>query len=210
MKVSIIIPSSLQKRKFMAADPESKLIRAVNSALNQDYDSIEVIVISDGCDLTDRIIISIIGNLKTKAIEILPIKLISIPKQPPFSGNVRNAGIEAATGDIICYLDSDDILGPDHVSTIVKYFEGSWVWFNDMVWSRDKFIERECSLKLGFCGTSNIAHRRDVSSRWLSVNKYGYDDWNFIQELKKESEGVKIETPSYIVCHIPFKRGYDV
>ena len=211
MKVSIIIPSSLAKRKHQAADPESKLIRAVNSALNQDYDSIEVIVISDGCDLTDRIIISIIGNLKTKAIEILPIKLISIPKQPPFSGNVRNAGIEAATGDIICYLDSDDILGPDHVSTIVKNFKGSWVWFNDMVWNRDKFIERECSLKLGFCGTSNIAHRRDMSARWLPVNKYGYDDWNFIQELKKECpDGVKIETPSYIVCHIPYKRGYDV
>ena len=207
MKVSIIIPSSLTKRKHQAADPESKLIRAVNSALNQDYGFKQIIIVSDGCELTNEIILE---QYTANTFNEAEFKLIKIQKQPPFSGNARNAGIEAATGDIICYLDSDDILGPDHVSTIVKNFKGSWVWFNDMVWNRDKFIERECSLKLGFCGTSNIAHRRDVSSRWLSVNKYGYDDWNFIQELKKESEGVKIETPSYIVCHIPFKRGYDV
>ena len=208
MKVSIIIPSSLTKRKHQAVDPESKLIRAVNSALNQYYGFKQIIIVSDGCELTNEIILEqYTANTSNEA----EFKLIKIQKQPPFSGNVRNAGIEAATGDIICYLDSDDILGPDHVSTIVKNFKGSWVWFNDMVWNRDKFIERECSLKLGFCGTSNIAHRRDMSARWLPVNKYGYDDWNFIQELKKESpDGVKIETPSYIVCHIPYKRGYDV
>ena len=204
MKVSIIIPSSLTKRKHQAVDPESKLIRAVNSALNQDYKDIEVIVVADGCSQSVELV-NDFYHFNGK------LRLISIEKQPLFSGNVRNHGIENATGDIICYLDSDDILGPDHVSTIVKNFKGYWVWFNDMVWNRDKFIERECSFKLGFCGTSNIAHRRDMSARWLPVNKYGYDDWNFIQELKKECpDGVKIETPSYIVCHIPYKRGYDV
>ena len=208
MKASIIIPSSLAPRKHSATDLDYKLIRAVTSALNQDYGFKQIIIVSDGCELTNEIILE---QYTANTFNEAEFKLIKIQKQPPFSGNARNAGIEAATGDIICYLDSDDILGPDHVSTIVKNFKGSWVWFNDMVWNRDKFIERECSLKLGFCGTSNIAHRRDVSSRWLSVNKYGYDDWNFIQELKKECpDGVKIETPSYIVCHIPFKRGYDV
>lgn len=198
MKVSIIIPSSLAKRKFQAADPESKLIRAVESALNQDYKNIEMIVVADGCLETARLV----WDYK--------LTLIKINKQPPFSGNVRNAGIEAATGDIICYLDADDYLGTDHVSTIVKNFTGDWVWFNDLTLVRDKFVERECTLKQGFCGTSNIAHKRSMKARWLEFNKYGYDDWNFIQELSKESEGVKIKTPSYIVCHIPFKRGYDV
>ena len=202
MKVSIIIPSSLAKRKHQAADPEKKLIRAVESALNQDYKNIEMIVVADGCLETARLV----WDYK--------LTLIKINKQPPFSGNVRNAGIEAATGDIICYLDADDYLGADHVSTIVKHFTGDWVWFNDLTLQKlnqvTNFVERECTLKQGFCGTSNIAHKRSMKARWHPVNKYGYDDWNFIQELKKESEGVKIETPSYIVCHIPFKRGYDV
>ena len=206
MKVSIIIPSSLAKRKHQADKPEEKLIRAVTSALSQDYSFIEVIVISDGCDKTIELLREHFYDTKDKYL-----RLILISKQPPFSGNVRNAGIEAATGDIICYLDSDDYLGSDHVTTIVKHFTGQWVWFNDMILVRDKFVERECSLKMGFCGTSNIAHLRSMQARWNPVNTYGKDDWGFIQNLQKESpDGVKIETPSYIVCHIPFKRGYDV
>ena len=213
MKVSIIIPSSLTKRKHQAADPESKLIRAVQSALNQDYGFawIEVVIIADGCENTKRLVQTEYGTLSVMG----KVKLVYIDKQPLFSGNVRNAGIEAATGDIICYLDADDYLGADHVSTIVKNFTGDWVWFNDLTLQKlnqvTNFVERECTLKQGFCGTSNIAHKRSMKARWLPVNKYGYDDWNFIQELKKESpDGVKIETPSYVVCHIPFKRGYDV
>jgi cellulose synthase/poly-beta-1,6-N-acetylglucosamine synthase-like glycosyltransferase len=205
MKVSVIIPSNLTPRKHSASDLESKLIRAVNSALNQDYKDIEVIVVADNCMRTWFLV----KNHFNEAGDELVLKMI--PKQPLFSGNVRNAGIEAATGDIICYLDADDYLGTDHVSTIVKHFTGDWVWFNDMTLQGDQFKERECSLKLGLCGTSNIAHRRDLSARWLSENRYGYDDWSFIQELQKESpDGVKIETPSYVVCHIPFKKGYDV
>ena len=205
MKVSIIIPSNLSPRKNQATDLKRKLIRAVQSALNQDYEDIEVIVVADGCEKTLELmgIVDLSDDKRYKD--------LYIPKQPLFSGNVRNAGIEAATGDIICYLDADDYLGMDHVSTIVKHFTGQWVWFNDLTLQKDQFVERECSLKLGHCGTSNIAHLRSLPARWLSENRYGYDDWNFIQELKKLSpDGVKIETPSYVVCHIPFKRGYDI
>jgi len=179
MKVSIIIPSSLAPRKNQASNPEDKLIRAVNSALSQDYEDIEVIVVADGCLQTVKLLW-----------DIHKITICKIDKQPPFSGNVRNAGIEAATGDIICYLDADDFLGADHVTTLVKHFTGDWVWFNDLTLVKDEFKERECQLKLGFCGTSNIAHLRSMKARWLPVNKYGYDDWNFIQELKKESQTV--------------------
>jgi hypothetical protein len=207
MKVSVIIPSSLAKRKYQADNPEEKLIRAVNSAVHQFNMDRQIIIVSDGCNKT----LEIIRDNFAMVVDSNWFKLISIPKQPPFSGNVRNAGIEAATGDIICYLDADDYLGSDHVTTIVKHFTGQWVWFNDLTLVKDEFKERECSLKLGFCGTSNIAHLRSMKARWNAVNTYGRDDWGFIQNLQKESpDGVKIETPSYIVCHIPFKRGYDV
>lgn len=205
--ISIVIPSYLGNYRHAAKDRDLKLIRAVTTAINQDHEDTEVIVIADGCKQTVEIIREEFGELMKLTSHL---KLIEIEKQPMFSGNVRNAGIEAATGEVICYLDADDCLGTDHVSTIVKNFKGDWVWFNDLTLVRDNFVERECALKQWFCGTSNIAHKRSIKARWLPVNKYGYDDWNFIQELKKESEGVKIETPSYIVCHIPFKRGYDV
>jgi glycosyltransferase involved in cell wall biosynthesis len=205
MKVSIIIPSSLEPRKHQASNPEDKLIRAVNSALNQDYEDIEVIVVADGCIKT----LELLGI--TELNEHPKFKDIYIDKQPAFSGNVRNTGIEAATGDIICYLDADDYLGTDHISTIVKNFTGDWVWFNDMVYRNDQFEERQCSLKFGYCGTSNIAHLRSMKARWNELNTYARDDWEFIQNLQKESPyGAKIETPTYIVCHIPFRKGYDL
>jgi glycosyltransferase involved in cell wall biosynthesis len=206
MKVSIIIPSNLTPRKHSAIDLESKLIRAVNSALNQDYEDIEIMVIADGCKQTGEIMEKYFFSDKPGKIRFL-----EIPKQPAFSGNVRNAGINMSSGNIICYLDADDYLGTDHVSTIVKHFTGQWVWFNDLTLQGNEFKERECALKLGLCGTSNIAHRRDMSARWNERNTYGRDDWSFIQNLQEESpDGVKIETPSYVVCHIPFKRGYDI
>lgn len=205
MKVSIIIPSSLAPRKNGATDLDEKLVRAVESALNQDYKDIEIMVVADGCKQTGKIMEKYFFSDKPGKIRFL-----EIPKQPAFSGNVRNAGINMSSGNIICYLDADDYLGEDHISTIVKHFMGDWVWFNDLTLRGDKFMERECSLKLGFCGTSNIGHKRSMSARWREVNRYGYDDWNFIQNLILESKGTKIPTPAYMVCHIPFKRGYDV
>jgi len=208
MKVSIVIPSSLQPRKHQASNPEEKLIRAVTSVLMQDYEDKELIIVADGCKQT----MDLIYDTYRSYMALNPwFKFVYIDKQPTFSGNVRNAGIEAATGDIICYLDADDYLGSDHVTTIVKHFTGQWVWFNDMTLQGDVFKERECSLKLGFCGTSNIAHLRSMQARWNPSNLYGHDDWAFIQNLQKESpHGVKIETPAYVVCHIPYRRGYDV
>ena len=198
MKISVIIPSYLGIYKNAASNREEKLIKAVTSALNQDYEDIEVIVIADGCERT------------FKLMDDYDVKLIYIDKQSTYSGNVRNAGIEAATGEVICYLDADDMFADGHLSTIAEHFTGEWVWFNDLTLRREQFVERECQLKLGFCGTSNIAHLRSLKARWHEKNRYGHDDWNFIQELRKEAPGVKIPTTGYVVCHIPYRRGYDV
>lgn len=208
MKFSIIIPCNLQPRRNAAKDRVSKLARALQSAMLQHYDDFDIVIISDGCELTNKLV----TDWFKPELKEGKIKLIQIEKQPDFSGNVRNAGIEASDADWICYLDADDILLGDHVSSIATQIDGQdWVYFNDLTLIKQEFVERECTLKLGFCGTANIAHKRELSSRWNPFNKYGYDDWNFIQNLKSESNNYKkILTPGYIVCHIPFKRGYDV
>ena len=180
MKISIIIPSFLGPYRHAADDRKNKLCRAINSVMLQDYKETECIVVADGCRETAEIVK-----------EYFPtVKLLEIEKQPLFSGNVRNAGIEASEGEWICYLDADDMIDTTHLSTIARNVTGDWVYFNDFTLNKGQFVERECQLKLGFCGTSNIAHRRSVQSRWRKENKYGYDDWNFIQELKKESQTV--------------------
>lgn len=40
-------------------------------------------------------------------------------------GFSRNAGIEAATGDVICFLDADDVWLPRHIETVVGLLESN-------------------------------------------------------------------------------------
>lgn len=209
MKFSVITPCFLGNYKNAGNDRERKLVRCVNSVMFQDYSGyFEQIVVADGCPRTKEIIETTFPD------ELLngTLRLISIPKQRTFSGIIRNTGLEAAKGEWIVYLDADDIFGPDHLSVIeenLKTFD--WVFFNDLVYNKEYFQERTCTLKHYNCGTSNIAHKRTMSARWKDKSGYGRDDWDFIQALVQESKNwAKIPTPEYVVCHIPLKTGYDL
>jgi glycosyltransferase involved in cell wall biosynthesis len=87
-RVSVIIP---------AFNRERTIERAVQSALSQRCADVEVIVVDDGS--TD-------GTLqKLKAFDD---KIVVIRQQNAGPGAARNRGIEAATGEYIAFLDSDD------------------------------------------------------------------------------------------------------
>ena len=209
-KFSVITPSYLGQYKQAGSDRERKLVRAVNSVLNQNYGKpVEHIIVADGCQRTEEIIRAVFPyELKYEVI-----RLLSIPKQKMFSGVVRNTGINTAKGEYVCYLDADDIFGQDHLTVIDEHLNGyDWVFFNDLVYDRHgHFEERTCTIKHFDCGTSNIAHSREMRSRWKDKSGYGRDDWDFIQELRQESGNwAKIPTPEYVVCHIPLKGGYDL
>ena len=206
MRFSIITPVYLGDYKQAGKGREAKFIRCINSVLNQNYGKdYEHIIISDGCDKAVEIVSQYDYELQQGKI-----RLFKIPKQKAFSGVVRNTGIEKAQGECICYLDSDDILGVDHLLCLDDHLNGhDWVFFNDLIWDGKQFEERTCTIKQYDCGTSNIAHRRDITSRWPVRSGYGKDDWQFIADLRIESKKwAKIPTPEYIVCHIP--RKFDV
>ena len=209
-KFSIVMPCYLGAYKQAGSDRERKLVRAVNSVLNQNYGhETELVIVADGCERTQEIIRGAYPHELSHGV----ITLLAIPKQRPFSGVVRNKGIEVATGDYIAYLDSDDVMGPNHLATIDDHLNGyDWVFFNDLIWNRNgQFEERTCTIKQYDCGTSNIAHQRRMQSRWKAHSGYGRDDWDFITALRHESQNwAKIPTPEYIVCHIPLKTGYDL
>lgn len=97
--VSIIIP--VYNREKMAAD-------AVQSALNQTYPHIEVVVVDDGS--TDRTY----ERLKT----FLP--SITLIRQPTNRGQsaARNRGLSASKGRHVLFLDSDDVLVPGAVDKL--------------------------------------------------------------------------------------------
>lgn len=77
----------------------------VNSVLNQTYSNIECIIVDDGS--TDNSI-EIILELEKKDIRVR-----SVFKQNGGLSSARNAGIKAAKGEYIAFLDADDLWKPE-------------------------------------------------------------------------------------------------
>ncbi|RCJ25541.1 hypothetical protein A6770_27675 [Nostoc minutum NIES-26] len=93
---------------------ERFLNEAIDSALNQTYQNIEIIVVDDGSKDKSRGIIASYGD-----------RLIPILKENGGQPSNYNAGFAASRGDLICFLDSDDIFLPNKVADIVRIFESN-------------------------------------------------------------------------------------
>jgi GT2 family glycosyltransferase len=105
-KVSIYIP---------AYNAEKYIKEAVDSALNQSYTDLEVVVVDDGS--TD------------KTAEILETNYSSNPRVKWFNqdnkgiGGASNKALGHCRGHIIGQLDADDRLKPDAVEKLLPYFD---------------------------------------------------------------------------------------
>ena len=103
---SIIIPT------FNRAD---RIANTIQSALNQNYDNFEIIVVDDGStDHTKEVITSIKDP-----------RIRYFRKNNEERAIARNVGIEQATGDYVTFLDSDDALYThyfDEALTIIKQY----------------------------------------------------------------------------------------
>ncbi|NER20229.1 MAG: glycosyltransferase [Symploca sp. SIO1C2] len=87
------------------------LSEAIDSALKQSYSNIEVIVVDDGSTDNSQEIIKSYGE-----------HIIPILKQNGGQASAFNAGFAASQGEIICFLDSDDLWKTDKVAEVVKTF----------------------------------------------------------------------------------------
>ena len=71
----------------------SYLSEAIDSALNQTYPNVEVIVVDDGSTDNSREIIAGYGN-----------RIVSILKENGGQGTCFNAGFERSSGDVVVFL----------------------------------------------------------------------------------------------------------
>jgi len=100
--VSIII-TSYNYEKFLA--------RAIESALQQTYPVKEIIVVDDGSTDNSRDIINSYGD-----------RIVPVFQENGGRASAMNAGFFASQGEIIFFLDADDIFFPRKVETMVNYF----------------------------------------------------------------------------------------
>ncbi|NJR59653.1 MAG: glycosyltransferase [Cyanobacteria bacterium CRU_2_1] len=87
------------------------LPQAINSALEQTYPNIEVIVVDDGSKDNSCDVIASYSD-----------RIISILKENGGQGSAWNVGFSVAKGEIITFLDSDDVFLPDIVQRVVDAF----------------------------------------------------------------------------------------
>lgn len=84
------------------------VLGAISSAVEQKYDGLEIIVVDDGS--TD--------STEAEIKRCFP-KVTLVRTDGVGPGPARNAGVAAATGEVLMFLDSDDLWYPHHVSTLV-------------------------------------------------------------------------------------------
>lgn len=115
MRVSVIIPN-YNYADFIGA--------TIHSVLSQSEKADEIIVVDDGSTDNSRDIISDFGD-----------KVISIFQNNAGQAAAWSAGFAKATGDIICFLDSDDFFHPQKIATLKKLYrdnlEAKWI-FHDL------------------------------------------------------------------------------
>lgn len=202
MKVSVIMASWCGSGR---ENMDKKLVRAVNSFLNQTYKGEkELIIVGDGCVTTKNL-------YEANWLENKEVKYFGSAKMPMYAGGIRDIGLKIATGDIICYLDNDDVFGKTHIETIVEQFTDDidWCYYNDyLVLNKEftKFQIRWVDQRWGSIGTSSIAHRHPKKFDKLSdiqwFNGYSHD-WLFVMSLaSKGTTSKKLKkNPQYIVAH---------
>lgn len=99
--VSVVIPCHNQA---------AFLEEAVNSCLQQDYPQLEVVVVNDGSTDGSPAIAAAYGQ-----------SIVYIEQANRGVAAARNAGVKAASGDFIAFLDGDDVALPDRLLSQAEY-----------------------------------------------------------------------------------------
>jgi glycosyltransferase involved in cell wall biosynthesis len=183
--VSVIIPTY---------DRIELLTKAVDSALAQTYQNIEVIVVGDNCPKLQSQL------EEMKRMETIPdlrggcdprVRFLNLPTNHGSGGAVpRNVAISMAQGDYIAYLDDDNEWNHDHVATIMQAIQDSkksWgfssmsVKGHDMQFTEPKFQEID---------TSCVIHPKEFFYKygpWKDRVEGGYaHDWEYISRFAHE------------------------
>ena len=148
-KVSVIVP---------VYNASEYIGNTLNSIINQDFDGYEIIVIDDGSTDDSLDII----NMTLENIEI-PHEIIH--QENAGVSVARNVGIEASKGDYLVFIDADDHVTPNHLSTLyngesdfslILYVKEDGdklihmdTYSEDMI-STEDFIKKELNMEITF------------------------------------------------------------
>lgn len=149
--ISIIIPV-YNVAKYLSS--------CLDSVISQKYHNLEIILIDDGSSDNSGYICDLYAE-KDKRIRVLHTVNKGV-------SSARNAGIECANGELICFIDSDDTVEENYIDSLVN------------AWVEDKSDLVICNIKDIFL--NRIISKRRVGSRLTGVFREDY--WQLIDLLR--------------------------
>ena len=167
-KVSIIIPMY---------NSEKYINQCINSVINQTYKNLEIIVIDD---------LSTDNSIKNvNAIKDKRIKLIKNRKNIRVSKS-RNKGVRVASGDYICFLDSDDYWVLDKIEKQVRFIEN-----NNYTFIYSSYVITNSKKETKVIVPSKLEYKNAIKNTTIFTSTVMFD----MKKLKKEDllmEDIKI------------------
>jgi glycosyltransferase involved in cell wall biosynthesis len=174
---------------------------AVDSAVGQTLDGVEVIVVDDGS--TDPATRSALDEFQSPHTTVVRRPNGGLP-------SARNQGIAVARGRYICCLDADDRLGPTYLEKAIALLEAdrgvgfvySWVQLfgdEESVWHTEPFDLGELRQR-NFVSVSAVFRRDDweMIGGFAEDMREGYEDWEFWLRLGASGRrGVLIPEPLF-------------
>ncbi|MBL4898873.1 MAG: glycosyltransferase, partial [Colwellia sp.] len=189
--VSVIIPTK---------DREAFLVQALNSLHNQSYENWEAIIINDGGEDISAIIDSFSEKDKLRYFD---------SRKNQGQSKARNIGMSIANGEIICFLDDDDVFLEEHLATVVNGLQD-----RDFVYTLSECIAIDPSgdrLNKGVAyGEVEFSHERLLISNFIPINTWAVrkkylrkvgdfketmsclEDWELLIRISKQTEIKKI------------------
>lgn len=178
---------------------ERFLAAAIDSALAQTHGDVEVVVVDDGSTDGSADLIRGYGD-----------QIVPVLKTNGGQGSAMNAGFAAATGDIVVFLDADDLLEPTVADEVATAFtrdpDAAWVMFRLRVVDGGGGAtgrvrpRRPGVMPDGDLRTHLAAYR---CFHWQPTSGNGFASWALDRVLPMPAEDYRISADAYLAGVIP-------
>lgn len=171
------------------------LRRALLSLVAQTYDDWEGVVVDDSDPDRAAQVRDVVAQLADPRIRLVPLHGGLGP------GAARNAGLEAVTGELVAYLDDDNVMFPVWLAALVdasRTHPTAPLWYGARV-TRDvdgqrvhlDAFDRRLLERKNLIDTGQIGHRADPGLRWEArLPRLG--DWDLVLRLTDDEPGVPV------------------
>jgi len=166
---------------------------AIESALAQSHENIQIIVVDDGSIDESRQVINRYGN-----------RVIEIFKENGGQASAYNAGFAICRGDIVCFLDSDDTLFETAISQAVAAFKDTQLV--KVEWQLQ--IVDALGMATGEIVPEKPLPKRDL--RQFSISNGPFYDWWFTPPSSGNCYSREFLERAIPMPEPPFQHGADV